>query len=315
MKCPNPNCNKELSNEWKSCPFCGFKLIKDDNTERSPEWLQEIRLSSGGENVQGGDTQEKEHSNQPADQSVKIFSSHSDDDLIITVGNTSFKMIYVKGGTFQMGATPEQGFSLLLLDSRKPVHTVILSDFFLGETVVTKGLWGNVTGEKIIQTNEFNLPKDNVSWYDCNNFIQKLNQITGKKFRLPTEAEWEYAARGGKYGSLSMFKYSGDNDIDAVAWYEDNSDGKTHPVKTKKPNKLGLYDMSGNVEEWCNDYWQGKYSNQQQTNPQGPVSGRYRVSRGGCYSSQPLGCQVSIRNSWPPEYDFCAIGFRLALSI
>lgn len=315
MRCPNPNCNKELSYEWKSCPFCGFKLIKDDNPKRPPEWSQEIRLGSEVENIQGRDPQEKDSSYQPANPSVKDSSTHSGEDLIIPIGNVSFKMIHVKGGKFQMGATPEQGFSLLFLDARKPVHTVILSDFFLGETVVTKGLWRNVTGEEFAQTNELNLPKDNVSWYDCNNFIQKLNQITGKIFRLPTEAEWEYAARGGKYGSLSMYKYAGDNDIDAVAWYEDNSDGKTHPVKTKKPNKLGLYDMSGNVEEWCSDYWHGKYSGQRQTNPQGPTSGHSRVCRGGNYSSIKLGCQVSTRNAWHPEYDFCAIGFRLALSI
>lgn len=312
MKCPNKKCNKELSIEWNICPYCGFKLIKSNDNIYMPEWMKEEQKS-----IEFKDNLENETSKQTSERlcnlSVKKLSSQIGEDLIVSVGNTSFKMIYVKGGTFQMGATSEQGlsFGFDFLDARKPAHTVILSDYYVGESVVTRELWNNVTGGNPLKADEVNLPKDNISWYDCNAFIRKLNQITGKRFRLPTEAEWEYAARGGT-NSLYLYRYAGDNNIDAVAWYEKNSNDKIHPVMTKKPNKLGLYDMSGNVHEWCND-WHGKYSSQRQTNPQGPLSGRWRICRGGCSGSLAVRCEVAVRDSFPPEFE--GPGFRLALSV
>ena len=155
-------------------------------------------------------------------------------------------------------------------------------------------------------------PVESVSWNACQKFIKKLNRLTGKKFRLPTEAEWEYAARGGKYSNDYVYKYSVSNNADEVAWYHDNSGYETNPVKTKKANKLGLYDMIGNVCEWCND-WYGYYQSNSQTNPTGPSRGERRVLRGGSWGYRDRFVRLSYRGNSTPEsrYDDC--GLRLAL--
>ena len=155
-----------------------------------------------------------------------------------------------------------------------------------------------------------NRPVEKVSWDDCKSFIDKLNALTGENFRLPTEAEWEYAARGG--GKGQGHKYSGSNSLSKVAWHIDNSGYKTHPVKQKSPNELGIYDMSGNVREWCQD-WKGAYSDSSQTNPTGPTSGSYRVYRGGCWGGGGDLCRVSYRDSCLPGSSVGDLGFRLAL--
>lgn len=209
-----------------------------------------------------------------------------------TVNGVTFKMIKVEGGTFSMGATSEQGSSY---DSdEKPVHSVTLSDYYIGETEVTQELWQAVMGNNpsYFSGNNPQRPVENVSWNDCQDFIKKLNQLTGKTFRLPTEAEWEYAARGGK--KSKGYKYSGSNNIGDVAWYDGNSSDRTYNVKTKLANELGIYDMSGNVYEWCQD-WYGDYSSSSQTNPAGPSSGSYRVLRGGGWYSNAARCRVSFR--------------------
>ena len=156
-----------------------------------------------------------------------------------------------------------------------------------------------------------NLPVENVSWYDCQTFIKRLNSYTGRNFRLPTEAEWEFAARGGNYSR--HYKYSGSNDIDDVAWYIDNSNKRPHPVGTKQANELGLYDMSGNVGEWCSD-WDGSYSSYSQTNPTGPNSGSFRVHRGGFWRYNARYCRTPERSSKTPDYCVNYIGLRLVLS-
>lgn len=156
-----------------------------------------------------------------------------------------------------------------------------------------------------------NLPVESVSYEDVKTFITKLNEKTGKTFRLPTEAEWEYAARGGK--KSKGYKYSGSNNIDDVAWYYGNSNNKTHPVKTKRPNELGIYDMSGNVWEWCSDNY-GAYSSSSQTNPTGPSSGSYRVDRGGSWHYNAGSCRVSTRFFSNPSDGYYYLGFRLALA-
>ena len=156
-----------------------------------------------------------------------------------------------------------------------------------------------------------NLPVENVSWNDCQQFIDKLNDLTGRRFRLPTEAEWEFAARGGNKSRHTQ--YSGSSNIDEVAWYDGNSSIKTHPVKTKKANELGIYDLSGNVWEWCQD-WYGDYSSNAQTNPTGPSSGTFRVYRGGSWFNNARYCRSAFRISYSPDYRYYNLGLRLVLS-
>ncbi len=226
-----------------------------------------------------------------------------------TVGGVTFKMVAVEGGTFMMGATAEQGNEAL--SSEKPAHQVTLNGFAIGETEVTQALWQAVMGSNPSYfTGNLQRPVEKVSWNDCQTFIAKLNQLTGEHFRLPTEAEWEYAARGGS--KSKGYKYAGSNAIDDVAWYTNNSSSKTHPVATKSPNELGLYDMSGNVWEWCQD-WYGSYSSGAQTNPIGPASGSSRVSRGGGWLSSARYCRVSFRVNCTPSGTGNFLGFRLAL--
>lgn len=229
-------------------------------------------------------------------------------DRTFTVGGVTFKMIAVEGGTFTMGATSEQGSEA---DSdEKPTHSVTLSSYSIGETEVTQALWQAVMGSNLSRFSGSNKPVERVSWDDCQDFIRRLNALTGENFRLPTEAEWEYAARGGN--KSWGYKYAGSNNIDNVAWYDDNSGSQTHNVATKSPNELGLYDMSGNVGEWCQD-WYGDYSSGSQTNPTGPASGGYRVGRGGCWDYYARGCRVSYRFSDDPDIRINSMGLRLAL--
>ena len=226
-----------------------------------------------------------------------------------TVNGVSFTMKYVEGGTFQMGATPEQGNDAY--NDEKTVHSVTVSDFCMGETEVTQALWVAVMGSNPSSFKGDNLPVESVSWDDCQEFIRKLNVLTGKKFRMPTEAEWEYAARGGNRSN--GYKYSGSNSISDVAWYGSGKDN-THPVKTKKANELGLYDMTGNVCEWCSD-WYGSYNSSAQTNPTGPSSGSKRVSRGGSWNNAyARSCRTSSRFYGNPDRRISYGGFRLVVS-
>ena len=226
-----------------------------------------------------------------------------------TVNGVSFTMVRVDGGTFTMGATEEQGSDAY--DDEKPTHQVTLSTYMIGETEVTQALWQAVMGNNPSKfTSDSSRPVEMVSWDDCQEFIRKLNSMTGKTFRLPTEAEWEYAARGGN--KSRHYKYSGSNNLDDVAWYGDNNGSQIHRVKTKSPNELGLYDMSGNVWEWCSD-WYGDYSSSAQTDPKGPASASIRVYRGGSWNCGARLCRVSNRSSNTPGDTYNDLGLRLAL--
>ena len=240
-----------------------------------------------------------------------------------TVNGVTFTMVGVEGGTFTMGATAEQGSDAF--DVELPTHEVTLSSFGIGQTEVTQALWQAVMGNNpsyFSSRNNYDTnlqrPVEFVSWNDCQTFITKLNQLTGKMFRLPTEAEWEFAARGGNK-SLG-YKYSGSNDLDDVAlyWFSipsevvDKSEYGTQTVATKAPNELGLYDMSGNVWEWCQD-WLDRYSSDAQTNPVGPSTGYSRVMRGGSWLNQAYSCSVSYRAGNDPTRTSDCIGLRLAL--
>jgi len=232
----------------------------------------------------------------------------SSQDRTFTVGGVQFKMIAVEGGTFTMGATSEQGSDTY--DNEKPAHSVTLSSYSIGETEVTQALWQAVMGSNPSYFSGSNRPVEQVSWNDCQDFITRLNAMTGENFRLPTEAEWEFAARGGNMSR--GYKYAGSNSIDDVAWYSDNSSHRTHDVGTKQTNELGLYDMSGNVKEWCYD-WYGDYSSSALTNPTGPVSGEDRVLRGGNWVLGAWYCRTSIRITRSPSFRSSYIGFRLAI--
>lgn len=229
------------------------------------------------------------------------------------VNGVSFEMCYVEGGAFRMGSNK-------LEDEEKPFHEVTLSSYYIGQTEVTQALWEAVMGSNPSNFKGSNLPVETVSWDDCQTFIDKLNSCTGQSFRLPTEAEWEYAARGGK--NSHNYKYSGSNNLRDVAWFgqfggdtydNGNSGEKTHPVATKAPNELGIYDMSGNVWEWCQDCY-GPYSRSAQTDPQGPSSGSYRVRRGGCWINNEVLCRSAKRDNDTPDYRNDDLGLRLALS-
>ena len=228
----------------------------------------------------------------------------------ITVGGVSFKMIAVEGGTFQMGS-PESDAEAD--GDEKPWHQVTLSNYYIGETEVTQELWKAVMGSNPSNFEGAKLPVEQVSWNDCQEFIGKLNAQTGKTFRLPTEAEWEYAARGGK--KSKGYTYSGSNTIAEVAWYGNNSNKETHDVALMAPNELGIYDMSGNVWEWCQDrYGATYYENSSSTDPQGPASGTYRVLRGGGWHGSARSCRVAIRGYINPDIMDLTIGLRLVLA-
>ena len=228
--------------------------------------------------------------------------------ITIIVNDVSFEMVLVNSGSFLMGGNNSDANA-----NEKPTHNVTVSAFYIGETEVTQSLWNAVMDNNPSLFKGENLPVESVSWNDCQVFIEKLNRITGKQFRLPTEAEWEFAARGGNKGKGTL--YSGGKNIEDIAWYSGNSNKKTHPVKTKLPNELGIYDMSGNVWEWCSD-WFGYYNNNSQVNPQGSDMGTYRIVRGGSWFGYPTNCRVSCRDICNPDNNsYSNGGFRLVLNL
>ena len=234
-------------------------------------------------------------------------------------------MVFVEGGTFTMGA-PDSDTEAF--DDERPTHQVTLSSFYIGKYEVTQKEWTAVMGDNPSWLKGDNLPVERVSWNDIvgttgnseeingiryyeDGFIYKLNAATGKRYRLPTEAEWEYAARGGNQSK--GYLYSGSNNVNDVAWYLDNSDSRTREVGTKAPNELGIYDMSGNVWEWCSDLW-GYYTDSPKTNPTGPVTGFGRVYRGGSWGYYAGDVRVSCRYYFMPSSRDITFGFRLASS-
>lgn len=310
MKCKY--CNSVIEGNEKYCPYCGKEIVygkrlEPSKTGRSSKtwlWILCVILFLGI--VCGG---------------WYFFSSAKYQTF--TVGDVTFKMILVEGGTFTMGATSEQGSDANSYE--EPTHQVTLSSYYIGETEVTQELWQAVMGNNHSHFSGSIKPVDDVSWDECQEFIRKLNALTGENFRLPTEAEWEYAARGGNK-SLG-YKYAGSDTIDNVAWYWENSykvgsdspDYGTHAVATKSSNELGLYDMSGSVYEWCHD-WSDDYSSDSQTNPTGPEGDPihrhppyYRVCRGGSWGLGTNYSRVSCREGYYPNSGRPDIGLRLAL--
>ena len=224
----------------------------------------------------------------------------------ITVSGLSFKMIKVEGGSFTMGCTQSD-----CEKAERPAHEVTVGTFYIGETEVTQGLWQAVMGSNPSSSQKGrNYPVEQVSYNDCLDFISRLNRLTGMTFRLPTEAEWEYAARGGQQSE--GYRYAGSNSLHEVAWYKFNSSSSIHPVATLNPNELGIYDMSGNVSEWCKD-WYGSYNSASITDPTGAYSGSNRVIRGGNWYSSADFCRVSSRSFFQPGNRNYFFGLRLVL--
>ena len=231
------------------------------------------------------------------------------------------EMVFVEGGAITLGCIPEEGSDCF--DDERPAHQVTLSSFSIGKYPVTQAEWKAVMRTTVKQQRDKtirtwpvygvgdNYPMYYISWEDAQKFIERLNAATGKKYRLPTEAEWEYAARGG---NQSMgYKYSGSNNLRDVAWYSANSFKYTHAVGSKNPNELDIFDMCGNVWEWCNN-WYGDDSMEEQIDPQGPSSGYSRVLRGGSWGTAMQRCRVSSRYGASPSHRRGNFGFRVALS-
>lgn len=241
-----------------------------------------------------------------ADSGQRAAVVETDSVLTVTVDDVTFQMIRVEGGSFLMGSN--DGY-----DREKPIHQVTLNSYCIGETEVTQELWETVMGSNPSEFVGEKRPVECVSWEKCQTFISKLNELTGKTFRLPTEAEWEFAARGGN--KSKGYTYSGSNTVDEVAWYYSNCDNTTHDIATKDANELGIYDMSGNVYEWCQDWDSSSfYSNSPENNPTGPTSGSFRACRGGSwYGDDATVCRVAYRCSGPPAQADSSIGLRLAL--
>lgn len=220
------------------------------------------------------------------------------------------EMVFVKGGSFTMGCTGEQGSDCY--PEEIPAHVVTVNDFSISKYEVTQGLWQAVMGKNPSSDKGGNKPVEYVSSKDIQTFLGKLNEMTGKSYRLPTEAEWEYAARGGR--STRRYVFCGSNNLDEVANYHDNSNRALRPVGSKKPNELGIYDMSGNVREWCSDYFETyeMSDNGNVDNPQGAFCSNRRVVRGGCVTSYPEKCRVSSRDKLDEYLRLDYVGFRLA---
>lgn len=232
-------------------------------------------------------------------------------DGLYSVNGVEFRMIYVVGGSYMMGAKRTELGSATF---EKPQHQVILSDYRIAEAEVTQELWQAVMGRNpSYDKSDPQYPVECVTWYDCQEFIEKLNTLTGKRFRLPTEAEWEYAARGGITWFTNYYRFSGSDTCRNVAWYSTNSGGHLHPVKQLPPNAIGLYDMSGNVCEWTNDWYAAYTDDEYQVDPTGPETGSYKVYRFGSWYNNAIENRISYRYMREPEYRTTYLGLRLAM--
>ena len=291
---------------------------KTEQTKKQPK-IKSSKTSKKNQNVaQGHNERRLQEGTTAKDDAIRTANQRSPYvpkvEKIYVMG-TTFDMVYVEGGTFKMGATSEQGIYAMAYE--KPVHQVTVSSFYIGKYEVTQELWKAVMNNNPSHfKGNPRLPVEQVTWEECQDFLNKLNQLTGRHFRLLTEAEWEFAARGGNQSK--GYKYAGNNYLGGVAWYSENSNSSTHVVGQKSPNELGIYDMSGNVWEWCQDWFGSSYySSSSSFNPTGPNSGSDHVCRGGCWSFEAESCRLSYRHSWGKSYQYGSnwhIGLRLAAS-
>lgn len=231
--------------------------------------------------------------------------------LVYRVGEESLVMHWVEGGSFMMGATPEQKSDRISTD--RPAHMVVLNSFYIAETEVTLALWKAVMPEwSFFGRINWQQPVNYVDFADCQEFIRRLDSITRLPFRLPSEAEWEFAARGGNQSR--SFRFAGSNSIEDVAWTLSNAGYYPHSVKQKSPNELGLFDMTGNVSEWCSDYYAPYYMGTE-PNPKGPKTGEWRIARGAGFDNCKDNSHLSFRQYLDSTTSSASLGLRLALSL
>lgn len=241
---------------------------------------------------------------------IQWSSDDLSDDIKDAVREIVASMIFVKGGSFTMGSNNSLSFP-----DELPTHSVTLSDYYLAKVTITQKQWTAIMGENSLWSENYgkgdNYPANFISYGQAKQFIERLNEYSGMQFRMPTEAEWEYAACGGQQSQ--GFVYSGSNDANKVAWYRDNAGEKMHPSAMLSPNELGLFDMSGNLWEWCSDYY-GNYTSESATNPTGPETGAKRVVRGGSFTYEMAFSRCKTRNYLPETNQSVAVGLRLAIS-
>ena len=296
--CPDKPKQNNIAARISACDDAINKIRQREEAEQQQQEAERERIRK---------EQEAERQREEAERRRQLEEFMDKYGRTFTVNGVSFTMILVEGGTFTMGDNS---------NSYTAEHQVTLSDYYIGQTEVTQDLWEAVMGDLYLswigERGGYNKPME-ATWDEWQTFIDRLNELTGLKFRRPTEAEWEYAAMGGNRSR--GYIYAGSNDLNEVAWYCDNSGGHSHTVATKKPNELYLYDMSGNVEEWVSD-WFAPYSSAPQTNPTGPRSGKYRIVRGSRYDFSPKNGShfcIKERRSVLPSYNLG--GLRLALSV
>jgi len=279
----------------------------EDEPEEAPKPRKEKKSADKSSSAPEPKSKASKHS-QPVEEPEDEEEEEDDDELngyTEEVNGVSFNMIFVEGGTFQMGSNAKIASIV-----EQPVHKVTLSNYYIGETPVTQALWKAVMKKNPSEVKGDDLPVTNISWDDAYKFIYKLNDLTDSEYRLPTEAEWEFAARGGNYSE--NYKYAGSNKIGDVAWYNRNTDVEPMSVAQLDSNELGIYDMSGNVREWCED-WYGEYKSKAQTDPEGPKDGDECVVRGGSFYSIAEDCRPTMRDYEEPDNTCDSLGFRLAI--
>lgn len=287
--CPVCGADNDISTPY--CPKCGWTSIPFQSKK-----LDEKRLVLARSLWANRENNEVNNSDAPSQSIPQPIMELIHD------------MVRVEGGTFTMGGTREQGEDAF--EDETPTHKVTLSTFSIGRYPITQEQWEAVMGTNPSHFKGAKLPVESVNWFDCQDFAQKLSKMTGRKFRLPTEAEWEYAARGGKRGK--RYKFSGGNILNQVGWYNENSGNISHEVGKKSPNELGIYDMSGNIWEWVQD-WKGDYTEEDQENPKGPEEGIERICRGGGWNREIDRARVSYRGDDQPDLRYCSLGLRIAL--
>ena len=297
----------------------GYELLGDcyengygvnKNIATAKEWWQRAANNGSGEAKNKIEKWNTQKESQP--------QHDLNDGITISVGDISFKMIYVKGGEFLMGAqnqnNSKRNYDTEAEPRESPVHIAEIGSFYIGEVEVTQELWEAVMKYNNSENRGRNHPVENVSYYEAMKFCKTLSSMTGYKLTLPTEAQWEYAARGGN--KSKGYKYSGSNFVDDVAWCVENSYGTSHEVAQKQPNELGIYDMSGNVWEWCRDWsadWGKSYNVAPRRNPKGDSSGTMKIFRGGSWNFGDFRCRVSDRRRDAPSKSFKGGGLRVIM--